>query len=131
MTRTIIAAVLAVSSLIVSCAAASAEWMASDAAIRELVSGKRIYLETPFGGEFPLRYAANGRVSGDGTKLGLGQYFAPKETGDWWVEGGQLCQQFPTWYKGRTSCFKLQQTGAGALRWQRDDGYSGNARIAN
>lgn len=97
--------------------------------IKDLVNDKRIYLKVPLGGEFPLYYQSNGRVTGDGTALGLGRYFAPKETGRWFVQGDSLCQQFPTWYDGKVSCFTLQKTGETSLRWRRDDGYSGRARI--
>jgi hypothetical protein len=110
-------------------APASADWLSDNGVIKSLVSGKRVYLSTPFGGEFPLFYRSNGRVTGDGSSLGLGKFFAPKETGRWWVENGQLCQQFPTWYKGNKNCFRLDPTGEAKLRWRRDDGYSGRARI--
>ncbi len=99
--------------------------------IKSEVIGKRIYIATPFGGEFPLYYANSGNVSGDGTKLGLGKYFAPKETGRWWIQGSQLCQQWPTWYKGRQFCFTLQRTGENGILWNRDDGRSGEARIGS
>jgi len=110
-------------------APASAEWLDNDSAIRSLVSGKRVYLKVPLGGEFPLYYQDNGRVSGDGSALGLGRYLAPRETGEWWVDGGKLCQRFPTWYKAKTNCFRIRPTGETRLRWKRDDGYSGRARI--
>lgn len=97
--------------------------------LKQLVKGKRILLKIPLGGEFPLYYQANGNVTGDGTKTGLGRFFAPKETGKWFVDGSNLCQQFPTWYKGKVSCFTIQKTGATTLKWKRDDGYSGRARI--
>ncbi|MBO6639019.1 MAG: hypothetical protein JJ920_15760 [Roseitalea sp.] len=97
--------------------------------LKDTIAGKRVYLATPFGGEFPLYYKTNGQVTGDGTALGLGQYFAPRETGRWFVQGDQLCQQFPTWYRGKVSCFTLRMTGETSLRWRRDDGYSGRARI--
>jgi len=109
-------------------ASASAEQL-SGQALKDTINGKRVYLATPFGGEFPLYYKTNGQVTGDGTALGLGQYFAPRETGRWFVDGSQLCQQFPTWYRGRVSCFTLRMTGETTLRWRRDDGYSGRARI--
>ena len=38
----------------------------------------------------------------------MASMFAPKETGRWWVENNQLCQQFPTWYKGRRFCFVIE-----------------------
>ncbi|MEL6920449.1 MAG: hypothetical protein AAFO77_05405 [Pseudomonadota bacterium] len=97
--------------------------------MKNFVNGKRVYLKVPLGGEFPLFYQTNGNVSGDGTALGLGRYFAPKETGRWYVRGSQLCQQFPTWYDGEVSCFRIFKTGETTLRWTRDDGYSGRARV--
>lgn len=100
-------------------------------ALKDLVTGKRIYLQTPFGGEFPLRYNADGTVKGDGTALGLGKFLAPKETGKWWVKGDNLCQKWPTWYKGRTTCFTIEKTGPGTIKWFRDDGKVGTARVGN
>ncbi|KPB01361.1 hypothetical protein [Ahrensia marina] len=102
----------------------------SGAELKNFVSGKRVYLKIRLGGEFPLEYRSNGQVTGDGTKTGLGKYFAPKETGKWFVDGEKLCQQFPTWYKGRVSCFTIEKTGQTTLNWTRDDGYSGTARIS-
>jgi hypothetical protein len=96
--------------------------------IRSAIGGKTVMLKTRWGG-FPLRYASGGRVTGDGTALGLARFFAPKETGKWWVKGNQLCQQFPTWYDGRQFCFTLSRTGASELKWVREDGYSGTASI--
>jgi hypothetical protein len=100
----------------------------SNSEIKSLVGGKKVFLATRWG-EFPLYYAPNGRVTGDGTGMGLARYFAPKETGQWYVDNNRLCQRFPTWYKGKTSCFTLTRTGENKLRWRRDDGYSGSARI--
>jgi hypothetical protein len=96
--------------------------------IKSTIGGKTVLLKTRWGG-FPLRYASGGRVTGDGTALGLARFFAPKETGRWWVQGDQLCQQFPTWYNGRQFCFTLSRTGDASLKWVREDGYSGTATI--
>lgn len=97
--------------------------------INETISGKRINLQVQFGLEFPMYYQTNGNVTGDGTGTGLGKYFAPKETGNWWISGNEMCQQFPTWYKGRPLCFKLRKTGPTELEWIREDGKTGTARI--
>ena len=98
--------------------------------ISELISGKNVQLKTSLG-KFPLRYNANGTVLGDGTKTGLVRFFAPKETGKWWVTERQLCQRWPTWYDGRPFCFRVNQTGPNSIRWIREDGYSGTALIRN
>ncbi len=109
--------------------AAASDQPLAGSQLKQLVNGMRVYLKIPLGGEFPLYYQTNGKVTGDGSKTGLGRYFAPKETGKWFVDGTKLCQQFPTWYKGRVNCFTIQKTGEATLRWKRDDGYSGRARI--
>lgn len=97
--------------------------------LRQLVTGKRVYLATPFGGEFPLNYRPSGVVTGDGSALGLGKLMAPKESGKWWVKDDQLCQQWPTWYDGKTTCFRISRTGGNSIQWIRDDGRQGRARI--
>ncbi|MFM9860597.1 hypothetical protein RUR49_19225 [Pseudoxanthobacter sp. M-2] len=97
--------------------------------IKSIVGGKRIYLATPFGGEFPLNYRSGGVVDGDGEALGLGKMMAPTDKGRWWIDGNRLCQQWQEWYDGRAHCFTLTRTGDKSLRWLRDDGLAGTARI--
>ncbi len=102
----------------------------SDAQIQSTISGKTVRLATRWG-SFPLIYRANKSVTGNGEALGLARFFAPKETGKWWVAGGRLCQQFPTWYDGKPNCFSLTATGGNNLTWVREDGYSGTATVSN
>lgn len=97
--------------------------------IASLVSGKTVYLATPYGFEFPLAYRADGTVRGDGTGTLLARFFAPKETGRWWVRNRKLCQKWQNWYRGKTLCFEIEKTGPRSINWLRDDGYSGTARI--
>lgn len=98
------------------------------AEIRRTITQARIMLQFPVG-EFPLTYRADGTVTGDGEALGLGRFFAPRETGRWWLDGNNLCQQWPTWYDGQSFCFQLQKLDEDRLRWLRDDGESGRARL--
>ena len=97
--------------------------------IPSTIGNKTVTLIT-LGFKFPLYYAASGSVSGDGSAVGLAKYFNPMETGRWWVENDQLCQKFPTWYKGKTFCFTLKSVGENRLNWTRDDGFSGKALIS-
>jgi hypothetical protein len=113
-------------SLSVPVPASAAELSAGD--IKKTIGGKKVMLKTRWGG-FPLTYSKSGNVTGDGSALGLARFFAPKETGRWWVSGNQLCQQFPTWYDGKSLCFTLARTGENTLKWVREDGYSGTATI--
>jgi hypothetical protein len=124
--------VLAVAALVVSglCALspARAEQLEGDQ-IRGLVAGKTVLLSTPYGLELPLRYRANGVVAGDVSGFTLAKMFAPKEEGRWWVDGSRLCQQWKSWYDGKTLCFTIRKTGDRTIDWVRQDGYSGSARI--
>lgn len=97
--------------------------------IKQLVSGKRIYLAAPVGGEFPLYYRPDGHVDGSGEAVGLGRFLKPTDKGRWWVKGDALCQKWDTWYEGRTMCFTLTDLGGNRLRWVQDNGDSGIARI--
>jgi hypothetical protein len=109
-------------------ASASAEALSGEA-LSSFVSGKRIYLAVPFGGEIPLNYRKNGRVDGSGEAAGLGRYMAPKDSGRWWVDGNKLCQKWQEWYDGRTFCFTVTKLSDSRIRWLRDDGKSGVARV--
>ncbi|MCO6385615.1 hypothetical protein [Aliihoeflea sp. 40Bstr573] len=97
--------------------------------IESLIGDKRVLLSTPYGLELPLRYSGNGDVTGDISGFTMASMFTPSETGRWWVDGDQLCQQFPTWYDGQTYCFAIEQTGERTISWRRNDGLEGTARI--
>lgn len=99
-------------------------------ALREAVSGKRIYLSVPLGGELPLFYQSNGRVDGSGEAAGLGRFLKPSDSGRWWVEGERLCQQWESWYSGRVFCFTVKKLPENRIAWARDDGEKGIARIS-
>jgi hypothetical protein len=112
-------------------AAPAAASTLSGSELRALVSGRTVYLAAPLGGEFPLSYKPNGTVTGDGQAVGLGRFFAARETGRWFMSGDQLCQQFPTWYNGTRLCFTVQSLGNNRIRWRRDNGDTGIARVAD
>lgn len=124
---------LAVAALIAGCVfavAASASVMGGDD-IKRKVSGKRIYLATPMGGEFPLFYRPDGRVDGSGEATGLGRFVRPTDSGRWWISGNKLCQRWQTWYDGNTMCFTLTPLSDNRVRWDQDNGDTGLARIGN
>lgn len=110
-------------------AAASEGKPLAGAALKSFISGRRIYLAVPLGGEIPLTYRANGVVDGTGEAAGLGKYMTPKDRGRWWVAGNRVCQKWQTWYDGRAFCFTVDQLPGGKIRWVRDDGKSGVARV--
>ena len=98
--------------------------------IRSLIQDRTVHLSTPYGVTLPLRYAANGEVTGDISGITLARMFAPRETGSWWVEDNRMCQQWPNWYDGETHCFTIQSTGENMINWRRNDGLEGTARIS-
>ncbi|WP_275791024.1 hypothetical protein [Pararhizobium gei] len=102
-----------------------------EADIRERIVGKTIYLAAPMGGEFPLNYRSSGEVDGNGKALGLGKFIKPADKGRWWIQSDKLCQQFQTWYDGAKMCFDLTATGPSKVKWVRDNGETGTARIGD
>ncbi|CZT34278.1 hypothetical protein [Rhizobium sp. 9140] len=122
---------LSISLLLASGSTAAFAAGMTEADIRDKIIGRTIYLEAPMGGEFPLNYRTSGVVDGDGKALGIGKLIQPSDTGKWWIADDKLCQQFNTWYKGAKMCFDLTATGADKVKWVRDNGESGMARIGN
>lgn len=120
--------VLAGMAILAASAASASEKLSGDE-LKRTVSGKGIYLATPFGGEFPLNYRANGVVDGSGKAVGLGKYMQPTDSGTWWVDGERLCQKWKSWYDGKQFCFTVTSNGEKSIGWKRDDGLSGTARI--
>lgn len=100
-------------------------------ALDRAVSGRRIYLATPLGGEFPMNYYKDGRLDAQGQASGLGRLARPQDSGRWWVDGSRLCQKWTSWYDGRIFCFVLRPVDEKRLAWERDDGVSGIARIGD
>ena len=112
------------------CAASAAEpaSLSSDE-LRKAISGKTVYLNIS-GFELPIRYSASGRMSGKMSTLAasLSRGDGSSDTGNWWVGKDQLCQRWSSWMDGKTYCYKLTRSGS-TVRWVRNDGHSGTARI--
>jgi hypothetical protein len=103
----------------------------TDSDIRKDIIGRTIYLAAPLGGEMPLTYHTSGAVDGNGQAVGLGRFIKPSDVGKWWIKSDRLCQQFKTWYDGAPMCFELERDGAGKVKWTRDNGQTGVARIGD
>jgi hypothetical protein len=97
--------------------------------LRQAVSGKTVYLNIS-GFELPISYAANGRMAGKMSTVAasFSRGDGAQDRGKWWVAGDQLCQQWTSWMDGKTYCYRLTRDGA-TVRWVRNDGRSGTARI--
>lgn len=121
-------AVLAIAVLSAAHPAAAGQPLAG-AELKSFMAGKRVYLATPLGGEIPLNYRRSGVVDGSGDAAGLGRYMTPKDKGRWWVSGNKVCQKWEEWYDGRTFCFTVVKISENRIRWVRDDGMKGVARV--
>ena len=98
--------------------------------LRNAVSGKTIYIQTPIGAEIPVRYRPNGTMNGSSsTQLAmLAGEKVKADTGRWWVRRAELCQQWSSWSNGRAHCYKLRAAGKKVV-WSRSDGETGTARL--
>jgi hypothetical protein len=123
MKRTLIAFLLTVAPFGI----AQAQLLAADD-IQNAVAGKTVFIDTPLG-EVPIRYAKNGSVSAR-TELALldGESTAV-DHGRWWVSESKLCLQWRNWQGGKTHCFTMHRLSPTVVRWRRDDGKSGIARL--
>jgi hypothetical protein len=97
--------------------------------LRRAVSGKTVYLKIS-GFELPIRYAAGGSMSGSMSAVAaaLARGDGASDHGKWWIAGDQLCQRWTSWMDGSTYCYRLTLKGS-SVRWVRNDGRSGTARI--
>ncbi len=121
--------VLAIAAAVPAAASSKGEPLSGNA-LKSFMSGKRVFLKVPLGGELPLTYRPNGTVDGSGEAVGLGRFAAPKDSGRWWVTGGKVCQKWKEWYKGRTFCFTVSKLSNTRIHWRRDDGTEGISRVA-
>jgi hypothetical protein len=98
--------------------------------LKKAISGKTVFLKIS-GFELPIKYAANGRMSGKMSTVAasLSRGDGSSDSGKWWVENDQLCQKWTAWMDRKTYCYKLTSQGKATVRWVRNDGRSGTARI--
>ena len=95
--------------------------------LSEIVPGASVHLDTPLGTKLPVKYAANGLISGEAGGLAwfLG---SASDRGRWWVADDKLCQKFFKWFDAGVQCLKLKRDGD-KLFWSRDDGKTGTATL--
>ena len=99
--------------------------------LRQAVTGKTVYLNIS-GFELPIKYAANGRMTGKMSTVAasFSRGDGSSDSGRWWVADDQLCQKWSSWMESRQYCYKLTRNG-NAVRWVRNDGRSGTARLGS
>lgn len=100
--------------------------------LRNALVGKTIYLQTPIGAEVPIKYQANGTMTGvfSAQLAALSGEPVNADTGRWWVRRAELCQQWSKWSQGRAHCYKLRASGT-TVEWSRNDGETGTIRLGN
>jgi hypothetical protein len=103
----------------------------SGESLRKAVSGKTVYLRIS-GFELPIRYAASGSMKGSmsAAAAALARGDGASDNGRWWIEGDRLCKRWTSWMDGKTYCYKFTVKGS-AVRWVRNDGRAGTARIGS
>lgn len=99
----------------------------ADEAVRTMVSGRTVFLDTPVGTQIPIAFREDGSMRGQAGDLA--SYLGSRiDEGKWWVSRGRLCQQFKVWFDKETQCLTLRQSGQ-VVHWSSDKGKSGTARI--
>lgn len=96
------------------------------AALRESIAGKTVLMSMSLG-SLPIAYRANGTMSAQSQAVGLATGVS-KDTGRWWISGKNLCQKWQKWFSGQQYCHAMSRSGA-TLRWVRNDGLSGTAKV--
>ena len=98
----------------------------AEGALRKIVSGRTIELNTPLGG-LPISYRMDGTMRGKAENLA---YYtgSTQDSCIWWITSNKLCQRWHKWLDGKSYCFTLQQQGR-AVQWTRNDGLTGTATI--
>ncbi len=100
--------------------------------LRNALSGKTLYIQTPIGAEVPVRYRGNGTMQGrSSAQLAmLAGENVKADQGRWWIKSSQLCQKWNNWSNGRSYCYRFRING-NSVYWTRNDGESGSARLGN
>jgi hypothetical protein len=128
MLKSALIAAAAVATLTFGAMQANADTLSGDT-LRSAITGKTVFLKIS-GFELPIQYSARGTMKGSmGTvAAALARGDGSSDYGKWWVDGDQLCQKWNSWMEGQTYCYTLSRNG-NAVRWVRNDGRSGTARI--
>jgi len=123
----ILRSVIALIGLSVAAPAAAAETL-DGPALKSALSGKTLYLNTPYGVSIPVRYRANGTMSGTAAMVLVPHTGSRRDTGRWWVKGRQVCQRWNTWNDKRSECFTFRRTG-NTIKYTSSRGTSGTATL--
>ncbi len=113
--------------LIVTTSASAAPVTLTGAAIRDLLTGRTLNLDTPLGSSLPVALNDDGSMTGKAGDLGF-YLGSAKDQGKWRVKGSKLCLTWQRWLDGAENCMRIKRDGE-MLSWVRDDGMSGTAKL--
>jgi hypothetical protein len=97
-------------------------------ALKQVVPGAVVEIDTPLGVKVPLRYGVEGRVTGEAPGNLAYMLGAPTDIGRWWIASDRLCHRWTRWFDGAVQCLRISQDGS-RIFWRREDGESGTATI--
>ena len=95
--------------------------------LKSTLQGRVLNLATQVG-TLPIRYRANGTMSGNSAKIAKYVGFS-NDRGRWWVSGAKLCQKWQKLFDRKTICYRLSKSGNN-ISWS-GGGRSGSARLSN
>lgn len=96
-------------------------------ALRAIVPGAHIELDTPLRTVVPIRFTADGLMTGEAN--GLAPYLgSERDRGRWHVTGDQLCLKWFRWFESEERCLNLQRQDQ-RIFWQDAGGESGTATL--
>lgn len=95
--------------------------------LKQMVPGSAIAIDTPLNSVVPIRFTADGLMTGEAGSLAsyLG---AERDRGRWWIAGDQLCLKWFRWFDAEQRCLQLRMDGD-RIHWQEQDGKTGTATI--
>lgn len=95
--------------------------------LRDAVLGATVEIDTPIGTTVPVKIGTDGSLNGEAGSVAfiLG---SSHDEGRWWIEKGQLCQRWTTWFHGDKRCLRIMRDG-NKIAWERDDGETGTATL--
>jgi len=95
--------------------------------LKQMVPGSAIAIDTPLNSVVPIRFTADGLMTGEAGSLAsyLG---AERDRGRWWIAGDQLCLKWFRWFDAKERCMVLHREG-NRVQWAEGSGESGTATI--
>jgi hypothetical protein len=96
-------------------------------ALRSIVPGAHIQLDTPLKTVVPIRFSPDGLMTGEAN--GLGTYLgADRDRGRWRIAGDQLCLKWFRWFDAEERCLNLRREDQ-RIYWDESGGENGTATL--